>query len=81
MGVRGRLPERVEVDVRVTDKVLRRLIRDDGAGGADPSRGSGLIGLSDRIEAAGGKIEITSPPGTAPRSRSPSRWSSPYLAP
>jgi signal transduction histidine kinase len=53
----------VEVDVSVTDEVLRLLIQDDGAGGADPSRGSGLIGLSDRVEAAGGKIEITSPPG------------------
>ena len=52
----------VEVDISVTDEVLRLLIRDDGAGGADPSRGSGLIGLSDRVEAAGGKIEITSPP-------------------
>lgn len=53
----------VEVDVSVADEVLRLLIQDDGTGGADPSRGSGLIGLSDRVEAAGGKIEITSPPG------------------
>ncbi len=53
----------VEIDVGVTDGTLRLLIRDDGAGGADPSRGSGLIGLSDRVEAAGGRIEVTSPPG------------------
>jgi signal transduction histidine kinase len=54
---------RVEVDVGVADNTLRLLIRDNGSGGADPSRGSGLIGLSDRIEAVGGRIEITSPPG------------------
>ena len=31
-------------------------------GGADPTRGSGLIGLKDRVEAIGGKISIESPP-------------------
>jgi signal transduction histidine kinase len=36
-------------------------IRDDGIGGADPGQGSGLLGLSDRIEALGGTLEITSP--------------------
>lgn len=35
----------------------------DGRGGADPGRGSGLIGLSDRVQAAGGTISVTSPPG------------------
>jgi signal transduction histidine kinase len=38
-------------------------VRDDGVGGADLGRGSGLIGLVDRVEAAGGEITITSPPG------------------
>jgi signal transduction histidine kinase len=38
-------------------------IGDDGIGGADPSRGSGLIGLSDRVEALGGRISVFSPPG------------------
>ena len=38
-------------------------VRDDGAGGADPARGSGLTGLRDRVEALGGTIEITSPVG------------------
>jgi signal transduction histidine kinase len=57
----------VEVDLGVTDGVLRLLVRDDGVGGADASRGSGIIGLSDRVEAVGGTIEVTSPPagGTA----------------
>jgi signal transduction histidine kinase len=53
----------VEIDIGVTDQILRLQVRDDGAGGADQSRGSGLVGLSDRVEAAGGRIEITSPPG------------------
>jgi signal transduction histidine kinase len=38
-------------------------IRDDGVGGADPARGSGLIGMSDRVQALGGSIEVDSPPG------------------
>jgi signal transduction histidine kinase len=36
-------------------------IRDDGAGGADPARGSGLAGLTDRVEALGGSIHVRSP--------------------
>jgi signal transduction histidine kinase len=38
-------------------------IRDDGVGGADPARGSGLIGLRDRVEAVGGTMLIQSPAG------------------
>jgi PAS domain S-box-containing protein len=38
-------------------------IRDDGVGGADPTRGSGLVGLTDRVEALGGTIAIESAPG------------------
>jgi signal transduction histidine kinase len=43
--------------------VLRIQVSDDGSGGADPRRGSGLIGLTDRVEALGGKIVFSSPPG------------------
>ena len=43
--------------------VLRCEIADDGRGGADASRGSGITGLRDRAEAAGGTLTITSPPG------------------
>ena len=43
--------------------MLRVSVHDDGVGGADPSRGSGLTGLRDRVEALGGRLEITSPPG------------------
>jgi signal transduction histidine kinase len=38
-------------------------VRDDGRGGADPAAGSGLLGLRDRVEAIGGKMHLTSPPG------------------
>jgi PAS domain S-box-containing protein len=38
-------------------------VADDGVGGADASRGSGLRGLADRVEALGGRLEVTSPPG------------------
>jgi len=51
------------VSVTVDGTTLRVLVRDDGAGGADPSRGSGLVGLGDRVEALGGRLCITSPPG------------------
>ncbi|HEX3191214.1 MAG TPA: nitrate- and nitrite sensing domain-containing protein, partial [Streptosporangiaceae bacterium] len=49
----------VEVQVEVRDGALAVSIRDDGIGGADPSRGSGLIGLTDRVEASGGTISIS----------------------
>jgi signal transduction histidine kinase len=45
------------------DGALTLAIRDDGIGGADPGGGSGLIGLQDRVEALGGTISVTSPPG------------------
>jgi signal transduction histidine kinase len=38
-------------------------ISDDGVGGADPGRGSGIIGLNDRVEALGGTLSMLSPPG------------------
>jgi signal transduction histidine kinase len=53
----------VEVRLEVRDATLHMSIRDDGAGGADPSQGSGLLGLIDRVEALGGTIAVTSPPG------------------
>jgi signal transduction histidine kinase len=44
-------------------------ISDDGCGGADPERGSGLRGLTDRVEALDGKLEIESPEGEGTRVR------------
>ena len=43
------------------DVVLR--VGDNGAGGADPDRGTGLRGLTDLVEALGGKLELRSQPG------------------
>jgi signal transduction histidine kinase len=42
--------------------VLTLEVRDDGIGGVDAGRGSGILGLNDRVEALGGTISITSPP-------------------
>jgi signal transduction histidine kinase len=53
----------VEVSAEVSGGTLRVCVRDDGAGGADPLRGSGLAGLKDRIEALGGTFSVQSPAG------------------
>jgi signal transduction histidine kinase len=53
----------VHVVVEAGDRVLAISIRDDGSGGADPTHGSGLIGLADRVDALGGTIEVMSPAG------------------
>jgi signal transduction histidine kinase len=52
----------INVEVCVAGETLRLAVTDDGVGGADPSRGSGLLGLGDRVEATGGRLEITSLP-------------------
>jgi signal transduction histidine kinase len=51
---------RVEVSLATRNGRLRLSIRDDGVGGADPARGSGLVGLTDRVEALGGSIQVRS---------------------
>jgi signal transduction histidine kinase len=53
----------VEVDAEASGRTLRVSVRDDGVGGADPLRGSGLVGLKDRIEALGGRFSLHSPAG------------------
>src|SRR4051794_1584203 len=54
---------RAEVRVRRGASTVTVDVSDDGVGGADPLSGSGLRGLSDRIAALDGVIEVTSPPG------------------
>jgi signal transduction histidine kinase len=54
----------VNVELGEHDGIVRLAIRDDGIGGADPGHGSGLVGLSDRIEALGGTLKVTSPSGS-----------------
>jgi signal transduction histidine kinase len=51
------------VDVDADEQQVRLIVRDDGVGGADPTRGSGLIGLKDRVEASGGTMAFESRPG------------------
>ena len=53
----------IDVCADARDGALTLSISDDGVGGADPSRGSGIIGLRDRVEALSGTILVLSPPG------------------
>ena len=53
----------VNVELDTHDTILQLVIRDDGVGGANLGQGSGLVGISDRIEALGGTLQVTSPAG------------------
>jgi signal transduction histidine kinase len=53
----------VVIDVAADGDELTVEVGDDGRGGADTLRGSGLRGLADRVEALGGELRIESPPG------------------
>jgi signal transduction histidine kinase len=57
----------VHVAVEAADGGVRLLVSDDGVGGADPARGSGLLGLKDRIEATGGTMTVHSHSGEGTR--------------
>jgi signal transduction histidine kinase len=59
--------EVVTIDVRVADELLHAVVTDDGRGGADERSGSGITGLSDRVEALGGRLAISSPRGRGTR--------------
>jgi signal transduction histidine kinase len=52
----------VDVLVQTRGRTLRVAVRDDGVGGADPTRGTGLLGLNKRAEAIGGTVSLYSPP-------------------
>ena len=54
---------RVEISLATRDGSLLLSVRDNGVGGADPARGSGLAGLADRVEALGGSIHVHSAAG------------------
>jgi PAS domain S-box-containing protein len=70
----------VELDTR--DAILQLAIRDDGIGGADATQGTGLVGLSDRIEAVGGTLTVSSRPrdGTHLRAEIPLSTGTPTTA-
>jgi signal transduction histidine kinase len=50
----------VDVDVEISDGRLHVRVSDDGRGGANPAAGSGLIGLTDRVESLGGVLALWS---------------------
>ena len=54
----------VHVSAHTDGANLLLRIRDDGIGGTDAGKGSGLIGLTDRVEALGGHMQISSPTGS-----------------
>jgi PAS domain S-box-containing protein len=54
---------RVEIEVSLLGDQLRVEVRDDGRGGADSDGGSGLRGLTDRVAALDGRLDVSSPPG------------------
>ena len=54
----------VDIGVEAADGTLAVRVSDDGVGGADASRGSGLTGIRDRVEAVGGTLAVHSPPGS-----------------
>jgi signal transduction histidine kinase len=57
----------VSMSVTTGDGRVRVEIEDDGLGGADPSGGTGLRGLADRVEAVGGTLDVESPRGGGTR--------------
>ena len=54
---------RIDASLEQHERSLLLSVRDDGVGGADAARGSGLVGLTDRVEALGGSIRVSSQPG------------------
>jgi signal transduction histidine kinase/integral membrane sensor domain MASE1 len=62
------------VAIRRANGTATVIVRDDGIGGAEPSRGSGLRGLAARVEALNGRLQVDSPPrrGTRIRAEIPS---------
>jgi signal transduction histidine kinase len=51
----------LDIEAKVGDDTLTLRIHDDGLGGADPTRGTGLLGLRDRVQALGGSFDLRSP--------------------
>jgi PAS domain S-box-containing protein len=60
---------RAHVDLSRAEDVVELEVTDDGRGGADHTRGSGLRGLEDRLGAVGGRLTLDSPPGGGTRLR------------
>jgi signal transduction histidine kinase len=58
---------RGSIELRFANGRASATVTDDGVGGADPATGSGLLGLADRVEALGGRLQVTSPRGVGTR--------------
>jgi signal transduction histidine kinase len=58
---------RARISARASQGRLQVVVADDGVGGADVQRGSGLQGLADRVEALGGELRVESPPASGTR--------------
>ena len=58
---------RASIRVAAEEGLLTVEVADDGVGGANPSGGSGLRGLADRVESLGGRLMVESPPGGGTR--------------
>jgi signal transduction histidine kinase len=73
---------RISITVGRDNGQLAVDVRDDGVGGTDPGRGSGLRGLADRVSALGGSLEISSPlgAGTTVSARIPATRAAPRLS-
>jgi signal transduction histidine kinase len=56
------LASRIDVALTIENESVLLSVCDDGVGGVDPGRGSGLVGLRDRVEALGGTLEVSSKP-------------------
>ncbi|RKS80153.1 PAS domain S-box-containing protein [Motilibacter peucedani] len=54
---------RVDVALALSGDVLEGTVRDDGPGGADPAKGTGLAGMSERLRALDGTVSVESPRG------------------
>ncbi len=66
-AVKHGAPSRVRVEAMVANGALRLVVADDGVGGATAAEGTGLMGLTDRVEAQGGTLRIHSPRGAGTR--------------
>ena len=67
MRASTRMPARSGSGSGLWRDVLLVEVVDDGGGGADPACGTGLLGLADRVDALGGRLEVDSPPGVGTR--------------
>ncbi|MEJ7793318.1 MAG: histidine kinase [Gaiellaceae bacterium] len=66
-AVKHGAPSRVRVEAMAANGALRLVVADDGVGGATVAEGTGLMGLTDRVEAQGGTLRIHSPRGAGTR--------------